>query len=106
MTADYMRISSGQYHKVGEAGRLGLWVANDNIGTHWLVTRAEELVFKDYHQRPSVRLLRQRESEWNLAFTRWGKEPKPFSASVPEGTPTNWKRVENSSAEFSGRKGY
>ena len=103
---DYINQTNGQYHKVGIAGRLSLFVSNDNIGTHWLVTRDDEIIHKDYHSRPSVKLLRQRESEWNLSFTRWGKEPKPFPSAVPEGTPNNWSRYENSSADFYGQKGY
>ena len=61
--SDFIRNKSGQYHKVGTAGRLSLYTAKDNIGTHWLVTRDEEVIYPDYYDRPSVKLLRQRESE-------------------------------------------
>ena len=100
--SDYISDNSGQYHKVGIAGRLSLYTAKDNIGTHWLVTRDEEIIHKDYYGRPSIRLLRQRESEWNLAHSRCGSEPKPFPSAVPEGTPTNWKRYENPASSFTG----
>lgn len=100
--SDFIRNKSGQYHKVGTAGRLSLYTAKDNIGTHWLVTRDEEVIYTDYYDRPSVKLLRQRESEWNLAHSRCGNEPQPYPAAVPEGTPTNWKRHENTAASFTG----
>jgi transcription initiation factor TFIIIB Brf1 subunit/transcription initiation factor TFIIB len=83
----------GQYHKVGEAGRLSLWVAKDNIGTHWMVTLDGEVYRKDYYKRISVKLLRQRCAEWETAARR--SDPDAVCPwGLPEGTPTNWKRYE------------
>ena len=101
---DYYSDSSGQYHKVGIAGQLSLFVSNDNIGTHWLVTRNDEVIYKNYYSRPSVRLLRQRESEWNLSFTRMGNKPKPFSATISNDTPKTWARYDNPAGDFQGRR--
>jgi len=101
----YRMEFDGQYHKVGEAGRLSLFVACDNIGTHWLVTLDGEVYHKNYYNRISVKRLRQQIVEWEVVWHRTQPDAVcPFA--LPEGTPANWTRFENSAADFNGRKGY
>ena len=105
MDTTYRREFDGQYHKVGKAGRLSLFVANDNIGTHWLVTLDGEVYRKDYYKRISIRQLRQRCAEWEQAARR--SNPNAVCPwALPQGTPTNWARFDNPAADFNGYKGY
>ena len=91
----------GLYHKVGEAGRLSLFVAKDNMGTHWMVTLDGEIYEKDYRKRISVKQLRQRCAEWETVYRRSDPDAVcPFA--LPEGTPTTWKRYEGAIYSLTG----
>ena len=95
---DYIQHPTGQYHKVGTAGRLSLYTSKDNIGTHWLATLDGEVYEQDYYNRPSIKGLRKAIDEWQQVWK--GAKDCPFA--LPEGTPTTWKRYENPAASFNG----
>ena len=88
------------YLRVGQAGKLNLYIKKDNIGTHWLVTKENEIIYDDYYKRPSIRLLRKRDQEYIDVSTRSGV--KKSRVMVPKDTPTNWKAVPGSVYSLSG----
>ena len=98
----YRSERDGQYHKVGEAGRLSLFTAKDNIGTHWLVTLDGEVYHRNYNKRISVKRLRERITEWLECDAHSSKPEGVCPFALPKGTPTNWTRFNNPAATFNG----
>jgi hypothetical protein len=99
---DFILHPTGQYHKVGTAGRLSLYTAKDNIGTHWLVTLDEKVFDQNYWNRPSIKGLRKAIEEWKECDARSSKPLGMCPFDLPDGTPNAWKRYENPAASFNG----
>ena len=83
------------YHKVGEAGRLSLWITQANYGSlrtssHWLVTLDGEVYERDDYNKISLNKLRKAIAEWE-EFGRGAVCP----FALPEGTPKTWTKIDN-----------
>ena len=83
------------YHKVGEAGRLSLWITQANYGSlrtssHWLVTLDGEVYERDDYNKISLNKLRKAIAEWEEV---WRGAVCPFA--LPEGTPKTWTKIDN-----------
>ena len=87
------------YHKVGEAGRLSLWITQANYGSlrttsHWLVTLDGEVYNRDDNGRISLAKMHQQVGEWEAIHHRTRPDAVcPFA--LPEGTPKTWKKIAN-----------